>query len=1116
MAGYANAVVFWSEDFDDAGTPELGQFADCPANNPDGWQADSTNILTCGTMPCDGDNGFAWGDDYNWLSSDIDIMWSGPIDLTATTGKIEAGFCWITDYDWYWVDYNNTLNFYVTCTDPAGNECDNASYDLVWSNTSSGACESGTAAVDLTPVVGCNAGVAPDCTQIWIGFGYPGTWGGGVAVDDVELNDGGDCPIPGDDCALAITVNCGDSVPGDTTGITNDYNNTDNYKMSDACKPSEGDGGDLVYYLDLVDDCSDLTFTLTSSTGDQDLWVAYYDCTWGSVAADADEVVLECAPSGEYWIFVDGVAGSEGAFDLSITCATPCTVYDDCVTAKTITCNSTLCNEVFNTNCYTQYTDATEGCVSGYQGSATGDKFYAFTLPATPVGWDVTATVDGKVWYGVYTHINLVNDGICDGSWDGNECVDGARFQMDGSVSGSALAPGDYYIYLQGESGHAEDKLFYELSLECIELAEPGDDCTNPKTINCGDVAAAGDLAVMTADYDGTTYGCDPSGGMYLYDGADEVWALTLASPQAVNIVLDDTGHTTLDLFLDDTCDPITGPDGTPIACDDNAISIGCLKTGTYYIFVDCPAGDEAAYTLDVTCTDCAGEDCAGPLSIACGDCVNGFTEGLNNDHSCTYGNAGSDLVYRLTGLTVGNHITITGDADFDADWSIATSCQTDGTDMLDPPGCVDDYGTQADTSCSTLTYHNSNGYFVFSFIATQADYFIWVDTYSLSSSCTYGCNYSLEISCTDGDACVGAMPVECGDTGIPGDTSSRTNTIDAGTYGAGCDLGDGLGNDVWYHIGSLGPNIELTATIASGDVDVYILDGCATCLAAGDTTAAYASTTGSEDYYIVIDHNTGAGGAYTFDVACAFNGVTIGETTCATTDNRIPVNYFYNFSETQYCIPQSELTGLGGDYQVYAMGWYLCSGTTTSGAYVVDIYVDEIVGDCTDICTAPIANSTLVATGIDISGRTGPTWITFPVTPFTYHSGASLIVTVCDTATDYGTGLTFATNSAAGCGYARYNDSEGAFDCDMTTTGDDQFGASSACYSSCRDEWVTTGFCGASLGTPTPIQTATNTPGGPTPTVPPVPSQGGMGVMLLVLLMTISLVAILGRRVRT
>ncbi|HPQ42564.1 MAG TPA: dockerin type I repeat-containing protein, partial [bacterium] len=79
------------------------------------------------------------------------------------------------------------------------------------------------------------------------------------------------------------------------------------------------------------------------------------------------------------------------------------------------------------------------------------------------------------------------------------------------------------------------------------------------------------------------------------------------------------------------------------------------------------------------------------------------------------------------------------GEADYDADWTIASDCDEATGDIL----CADALGPQQDPSCGGLTHH-AYGFMNHSIVLDPGVYYIWVDGYDVTSAGSY----ALEIAC--------------------------------------------------------------------------------------------------------------------------------------------------------------------------------------------------------------------------------------------------------------------------------------------------------------------------------------------------------------------------------
>ncbi len=156
------------------------------------------------------------------------------------------------------------------------------------------------------------------------------------------------------------------------------------------------------------------------------------------------------------------------------------------------------------------------------------------------------------------------------------------------------------------------------------------------------------------------------------------------------------------------------------------------------------------------------GNDCSNPMPIACGDCFPGNTYGYTNSHNCGYGHDGTDRLFELL-IPYEQEVRIVGEADFDADWTLATVCDPVVGDLF----CDDFGGIQTDPTCSSLT-HNDYGYWEFTQVLTPGLYYIWVDSWAIELEG----NFVLEVLCIDPTPTPTSIP-----TNVPTATPTATPT---------------------------------------------------------------------------------------------------------------------------------------------------------------------------------------------------------------------------------------------------------------------------------------------------------------------------------------------------
>ena len=308
--------------------------------------------------------------------------------------------------------------------------------------------------------------------------------------------------------------------------------------------------------------------------------------------------------------------------------------------------------------------------------------------------------------------------------------------------------------------------------------AAPGDNCTEPVA-----VSIPADLPYTSAfqttcgrndDYDNTCLGNYDGGEDYIYE-------LNVASATDVLITLNPRTTAYTGILLDDECPPNPfGCISTSTSTTAGSHSLDCvsLSPGLYYIMVDTYPAPNCIASFDLTITTCTpftatptpfvspGDWCTSPFSINVGDCILGNTSGLNNRHDCDTlpPHGGPDAVFQFT-VPSAQNLTFLGEADYDADWSIATTCDDSNGDIL----CADYFASSSTfdpiLSCSGITavqYSPLN----FTVTLTAGTYYIWVDG---RNSSEFG-NFALEIISNAATA----TPVA---TGTPTETPIYTHT---------------------------------------------------------------------------------------------------------------------------------------------------------------------------------------------------------------------------------------------------------------------------------------------------------------------------------------------------
>lgn len=161
------------------------------------------------------------------------------------------------------------------------------------------------------------------------------------------------------------------------------------------------------------------------------------------------------------------------------------------------------------------------------------------------------------------------------------------------------------------------------------------------------------------------------------------------------------------------------------------------------------------------------GSDTCPGTVLDCNTCVTGSTVGLLDDHDCGEGHEGPDAVYQFT-LSSAGIVTIIGEADFDADWTIATTCD----DLSGDIGCFDWLDPHADPICSSLD-HVDYGYLNFTGFLDAGTYYLWIDGFYSDETG----NYAVELIC---DTSPTPVPTATPTPSVPGDHCDNIIDISA------------------------------------------------------------------------------------------------------------------------------------------------------------------------------------------------------------------------------------------------------------------------------------------------------------------------------------------------
>ncbi|MCW5519642.1 T9SS type A sorting domain-containing protein [Aureitalea sp. L0-47] len=305
-------------------------------------------------------------------------------------------------------------------------------------------------------------------------------------------------PVVGNNtCANATTINCGQTLSGDTG------NDTD----------TNGDGSPDEWFAVTSSVAGEL---ITVSTCDQaafDTILTVYDACGGTVVETNDdgpgcsgftsELSFVADGSSTYYIAVDGFGGASGTFDLTVTCGP---VNDDPCGAIAIECGVPLFG---NTDTANDDTAAAPDCDTPTSAPGVWYVYEDTTGLVTDILVSTCSTnTDYDTKISVYTGDCTVLPLTCvAGNDDSPNCTNfqsEVEFQSDGNTT--------YYILVHGFGGATGN---FELNMTCTPVPPPNDMIVNSIDVDEIGVPYTDPAVAMPAATveNGNPVGCDISGG---------------------------------------------------------------------------------------------------------------------------------------------------------------------------------------------------------------------------------------------------------------------------------------------------------------------------------------------------------------------------------------------------------------------------------------------------------------------------------------------------------------------------------------------------------------------------------------------------------------------------
>jgi len=474
-----------------------------------------------------------------------------------------------------------------------------------------------------------------------------------------------------------------------------------------------------------------------------------------------------------------------------------------------------------------------------------GDAVYTFTLPGT---YMVGASTCNNATYDSCLGIFNANGALVGVNDDGTGCSG-----FSSVIAPCALTAGTYYVVVDGY-GTATGT--YTLSVTFSEFVDPGDPCSNPTVLSCGDFVT------------GSTIG-QPN---YVGNAAPDVFyeaVVTQSGPVTFHLRDAATDYDSY-IRLYDGC-PTDG--GVELAFDDDScadpglassITIA-LEPGTYYVVVEGYSAGAGNYGLTMQCSTCDPVACTGNDE---GEPNSGPADFGGDD---TYGTVECvDGGYTICGTTFTDDVAGTRDTDWFELFLLESSVLTitSEAEMFNPLIFV------IDESYNILYSADLAGFCEGETITTDClfpgIYYLWMGHNSFSGVPEEQ-NYSMTLNCQSCeivDPCLDPVVLTCGSNAVG-------NTNDGFNYVGNAAL------DIFYQV-DIAQSGPVTFSLCDGgtDYDSYLrlYDACpidgGVELASNDDACGLQSelvvalTPGT--YWLVVEGFGSGAGNYSLNVVCS------------------------------------------------------------------------------------------------------------------------------------------------------------------------------------------------------------------------------------------------------
>ncbi len=377
-------------------------------------------------------------------------------------------------------------------------------------------------------------------------------------------------------------------------------------------------------------------------------------CLFSSGFEQNGEVLLEYDfLPGDYWIAVEGLSETAegqtvenaGPFILELDCFRQ--VFAEVFCGDTLFVNTTLGSNDFDASQYT-------GCIAEGDVYANSDVLIRFELP-----FENGIRIELEEMDPIDLDIFLFTDSITpDGLQVPGACIDADTTigaQMGGIVGNDEVLPAGVYWIIVDAKGDGMEPVEGSFS---VTVSGCDEDFVE---IMCNE-AKSGTTLLKPSQWSSLYYGdCVDKA----YDGGDVLFQYTVTTGELVvefTLSHDTLGDLDLILLANDSIDGIPVPGICIKASDTDSLGLeelrDTLPIGTYWVVVDSDLGDEANFTLIVSC-----QDMLDAQEVFCGSGFMGTNEGNSSlipTYSCGTGSKDAAEAFYYFDLDVASTVTLT------------------------------------------------------------------------------------------------------------------------------------------------------------------------------------------------------------------------------------------------------------------------------------------------------------------------------------------------------------------------------------------------------------------------------------------------------------------------